>query len=628
MGLLPDPDLAVATGLPLPLLAMLRRRGFRDGEQIQALLDPPPAPDPTAHFPDLIPARDRLVRACQGGEALAVCGDYDADGMTSTALLVGCLRRLGALVRGAIPSRMDDGYGLNVAMVERLAAAGVSLLVTVDNGVSASAALERAAALGVDVIVTDHHALPPQQPPLLALIHPALTPQGSPYRVLAGVGLAYVLARSLCASLQADEALCASLDLFCIGTVADMAPLSGVNRRWLMDGLRRLHRSPLPGLRALMDCAGLQERPLESTDIAFRIAPRINAVGRLGDPALVVELLTTDQADRALQLADSCEVLNRQRRELCDAITAEAEALLEADGAAQPPFLLLAQNHWHHGVIGIVAARLVERHWRPVALLAGEGNGCFRASVRAPRGFAVDQALQACADLLMRFGGHPAAGGFTVAADRVAALQERLEGLARRWLEDQASSTPRICPDACVRLADLDRAFLVAQRRLGPFGTGMEAPLFWARSCRVRQRRALGGGHLALRLEQGGTTLRAIGWNWGDQPLPPLVDVAFHLELNSWQGEETLQLVLVSWRPCAAEEVMIRRGERRYWCRQGPGNRIDLRNEAGQDLSLSLGPDGAHADLRGIGLADGTADQRRYLDGLARDAAVALGLVA
>jgi single-stranded-DNA-specific exonuclease len=421
--------------LPCELLALLRRRGLVTAEAVRQLLDPEAAPDPEAHFPALALAVERLVRCCQGAEAVAICGDYDADGMTSTALLVGVLQRLGARPRAAIPSRMEDGYGLNAAMVERLAAEGVRLLITVDNGVAAIEALERAADLQVEVILTDHHSLPPQLPPHLALLHPAVTPEDSPYRGLAGVGLAHVLATALCRRLRHRHGLEIALNLFCIGTIADMAPLEGVNRRWLLDGLPLLGRSPLPGLQALQQLAGLEKHRVDAEAVGFQLAPRINAVGRLGDPQLVVDLLTTEDPERALELARACEALNRQRRELCSAIEAEALALLEADGPRRPAFLLLAQGHWHHGVIGIVASRLVERFGRPVALLAGEGGGRLRASVRAPKGFAVDGALTACADLLERHGGHPAAGGFPVPWP---AAGSKRRAMAARW-------SPRPC---------------------------------------------------------------------------------------------------------------------------------------------------------------------------------------
>ena len=579
------PPLALTQSLALPpaLVAVLQRRGVQSEEELQSLLQPDPAPEAKAHFPDLELAVQRLLQACREGQALAVCGDYDADGMTSTALLVGVLSRLGAKPQAAIPSRQSEGYGLNAAMVERLAEQGVRLLVTVDNGISAREALERADALGLEVIVTDHHTIPPQRPPLLALLHPALTPPSSPYRGLAGVGLAYVLAAAVAERLRNPQALRTALDLFCIGTIADMAPLTGVNRRWLQEGLPQLNRSQLPGLRALAELAGLEDRPIDSQGVGFRLAPRLNAVGRLADPQLAVELLTTADADRALELAERCEQLNRQRRELCDGIEAEANALVEADGDQRPAFLLLAQNHWHHGVIGIVAARLVERWGLPVALLAGEGDGRLRSSVRAPEGFAVDAALQACADLLERFGGHPAAGGFTVQATEVAALHERLNGLANDWLAGREHALV-VRPEALLPLEQIDRDFLQQLRRLEPFGAANPSPLFWARHCKVKRQRLLRGGHLLLELAIPTGSLSAIAWRWsGPEPSSPTLDLAFRLKEDHWQGQPRLQLELEALRPSLQERVTLWRRQRCYQCER-QGDALVIRNPEGREL--------------------------------------------
>jgi single-stranded-DNA-specific exonuclease len=604
--------------LPEELLAILRRRGHHTAEAVRELLDPAPAPDPEGHFPGLTAAVDRLERACQRGEAVAICGDYDADGMTSTALLVGVLQRLGASPRPAIPSRMDEGYGLNPAMVERLAADGVPLLITVDNGVAASEALERADALAVEVILTDHHTLPATLPPHLALLHPAVTPEDSPYRGLAGVGLAHLLAMALCRRLRHRHGLEIALNLFCIGTIADMAPLQGVNRRWLMDGLPQLGRSPLPGLQALQQLAGLEKQRVDAEAVGFQLAPRINAVGRLGDPQLVVDLLTTEDPEQALELARCCEALNRQRRELCSAIEAEALALLEADGPRRPAFLLLAQGHWHHGVIGIVASRLVDRFGRPVALLAGEGGGRLRASVRAPKGFAVDQALIACAELLERHGGHPAAGGFTVRAENVGVLQERLDALARRWLDAAGDGRP-VEPEVLLPLKRIDQAFWHQLQRLAPFGTGHPTPLFWSHRCQIVEQKLLRGGHLQLQLAQGDKRLRAIAWRWQGpcQWLGP-VDVAYRLRRDEWQGVERFQLELEAIR-CSGDGVILQRRGRSYWCRR-QGDTLVIRNAAGEELRSAVG---------GTGPSDAPVDaedHHPYVRGLLRDAAMALGM--
>ena len=534
--------------LPLPLRTLLLRRGLNE-DAVADLVTPPDLPDACSHFPDLAIAVDRICQACEHGEALAVCGDYDADGMTSTALLLRALQPLGAKPEPAIPSRMEEGYGLNPAMVDRLHGKGIRLLVTVDNGVAAAEALQRARELSMDVIVTDHHTIPEPRPWMTALLHPATTPEGSPYRGLAGVGLAYVLASSVAERLDRMDAIQVARDLFCIGTVADMAPLTGANRRWLLEGLTTLHRSRCEGLMALQRLAGLGETALSAEDIGFQLAPRINAVGRLGDPVLVVELLTESDPVKTMALARRCDDLNRQRRDLCDAIEAEATALVESDAEGQiPPFLLLAQSHWHHGVIGIVAARLMERYHRPVALLAGDGEGALRASARAPQGFAVDQVLKNCADLLERFGGHPAAGGFTVKASQVHALHDRLNQLTEPWFNQQGSGRP-IRPEACLSLAEINWELWAALETLTPHGVGHPAPLFWSRGCAVADWRALNGGHLSITLEQGGHQRRAVAWRCPPlNPMPAMVDVAYELKRNVWRGERRLQLELKAIR--------------------------------------------------------------------------------
>jgi single-stranded-DNA-specific exonuclease len=607
-------------GLPAELVAVMRRRGHGDDASLAALLDPPDPPDPHSHFPDLERAVSRLAAAARTGETVAICGDYDADGMTSTALLSGLLEHLGACPQPAIPSRQDEGYGLNRSMVERLAAGGAGLLITVDNGVSALEALERARELGLEVILTDHHTLPETPPPCLALLHPAVTPPGSPYRGLAGVGLAYVLASALAQHLARRDGLEMALELFCIGTIADMAPLHGVNRRWLRQGLPLLPHTRLAGLRALIRLAGLEEAPIDAETVGFQLAPRLNAVGRLGDPLIVVELLTTSDPRRALDLARECDALNRERRELCQALEAEAMALLDADGPKRPAFVLLAQSHWHHGVIGIVAARLVERLGRPVALLGGDRDGRLRASVRAPRGFAVDQALTACAALLERHGGHAAAGGFTVAAENLAAVQARLEDLAQSWLASHPEG-PMVEPEALLRLERIDLAFWRELQRLGPFGVGHPMPVFWSVGCAVKREKRLRGGHLQLLLSQDNTERQAMAWRWeSDLPQASKVDVAYRLRHDSWQGEQRLLLDLLAIRPSHQGEdgVLLLRGDRLYRCSlQGEG--LVIRNAAGEEVRSALTWEGSWARPQ-------HEDGHPYLRSLFQEAVQALGL--
>lgn len=618
---LPQPfggDPLAEVDLPFPLKALLYRRGLLHPEQVQLLLSDAPLPAAEQHFPELVVALKRLKTACLNHEAVAICGDYDADGMTSTALLMRAFGALGACPQAAIPSRMADGYGLNAGMVEQLHSEGVRLLVTVDNGVAAHDALAKASELEVEVILTDHHTLPACRPKALALIHPSTTPENSPYACLAGVGLAYVLARALAIELRNPASITTARDLFCIGTVADMAPLTGANRILLREGLRHLHRSSCPGVQALQQLAGLGDQPLRADDIGFQLAPRINAVGRIGDPSLVVDLLTADDPNRAFELGRQCDALNRQRRELCDAIEAEAVALLESDPSPLPPFLLLAQGHWHHGVIGIVAARLVERYQRPAALLASDGDGRMRASVRAPDGFAVDRALQRCSDLLERHGGHPAAGGFTVQLKAVSELHKALNGLASRWLEQRGEDL-LVQPEALLQLDQIDHELWQALQKLEPFGAGHPKPLFWSRGCRITDQQSLRGGHLRLKLEQSGVEREAIIWRWPENaPLSQMVDVAYTLTLNHWRGETRFQLEIQALRP-HLKEMELHRSGGSYRIQRIDNTSLQLINSDGDSLV-------SRVNHEGVLESDDSRAEHPYVAALLQEACVGLGL--
>ena len=618
---LPQPiegDPLPSVDLPLVLKALLFRRGFESSEQVMLLLSDQPLPAADLHFPELTPALTRLKKACLNKEPVAICGDYDADGMTSTALLMRAFAAMGASPQAAIPSRMADGYGLNTGMVEQLHAEGIRLLVTVDNGVAAHEALEKASELGVEVILTDHHTLPAIRPIALALIHPATTPKDSPYGCLAGVGLAYVVARALAEELKNPDAITTARDLFCIGTVADMAPLTGANRTLLREGLSHLHQSSCQGVQALQQLAGLGDHPLRADDIGFQLAPRINAVGRIGEPSLVVDLLTADDPNRAFELARQCDALNRQRRELCDAIEAEAVALLESDPSPLPPFLLLAQGHWHHGVIGIVAARLVERYQRPAALLASDGEGRMRASVRAPDGFAVDRALQQCSDLLDRYGGHPAAGGFTIQVTAVTALHQVLNALAMQWLQGRGEDL-LVEPEALLELDQIDHSFWQTLQMLEPFGAGHPKPLFWSRGCRITDQQSLRGGHLRLKLQQNGVEREAIVWRWPQTAvLSQTIDAMYTLTQNHWRGETRFQLEIQALRP-HLEVMELRRSRGSYRVQRIDSTSFELINPEGKSLV-------SRVNREGVLESDDSRASHPYVASLLQEACIGLGL--
>ena len=541
-----------------------------------------------------------LINAINQRSPIVICGDYDADGMTSTALLLRALRCLGAQVDYAIPSRMKEGYGINRRMVEEFYAEGVQLILTVDNGIAAHEPIARARELGLAVIITDHHDLPPELPPANAILNPKLIPEESPYRGLAGVGVAYVLATCLAQSLGKLRELGNSLvELFTLGTIADLAPLTGVNRRWVRRGLQRLPTSKLAGVQALIQVAGLSgAKDLKPEAIGFRLGPRINAVGRLADPQIVIELLTTDEPGLALERAMQCEQINQQRQKLCEQIEQEAIAVceMEPEKPQVDRVLVIVQPHWHHGVIGIVASRLVERYGVPVFIgtYEDEKPEVVRGSARSIPEFHVFEALEFCKDLLDKHGGHQAAGGFSLPAANLEELRSRLSQFAHQSLQPEHLK-PLVMIDAQATLAQIDFSLFSQIDALQPCGMANAAPVFWTPSVRVLEQKIIGKGHLKLTLaEESGSRVAAIAWRWGEYyPLPPLVDIAYRVQTNEWNGEVSLQLELVGVRPATiAVESPFVHNDRPYTCQvvaRSVGQELRIRNEQGNLLVLQQG---------------------------------------
>lgn len=597
---------ALAQALHLsPLIAqVLLNRGVDSPEAAQVFLNPelPKLPSPLEEFADLPIALELLLRAIADRQYIAICGDYDADGMTSTALLLRALRGLGAIVDYAIPSRMQEGYGINQRIVEEFYEEGGKLILTVDNGIAAHAPIALARELGIAVIVTDHHDIPPTLPDANAILNPKLIRPDSPYRGVAGVGVAYILAICLAQSLQKMQDLTTPLiELFTLGTIADLAPLTGVNRRWVKRGLKLLPKSRIPGVQALIQVAGLSnEKALKPEAIGFRLGPRINAIGRLADPQIVIELLTTDDDGRALELAMKCEQVNQLRQRLCELIEQEAIAWCQATGfnPQRSRVLVIVQPGWHHGVIGIVASRLVERYGVPVFIgtyeqvdehQGGPGDadptddrsiesnnislsnqsivaavisddstsddaaGVFskiRGSARGIPEFDVFEALQFSGDLLEKFGGHRAAGGFTLEAHHLEDFRSRLEQFAHQVLSPDYLR-PLVSIDAQSQFTELTFDLHEQLDVLHPCGIENPDPIFWTADVRVVEQRKIGRdqSHLKLVLMAEGMTFEAIAWRWGEYyPLPSPIDVAYRLKINEWNGNQTLQLELVGVR--------------------------------------------------------------------------------
>jgi len=550
---------AVADARCAPVVArLLWNRGIRDGETAHAFLRPTLARGLRAPqlMQDLERAAVRLGDALAAGERIAVYGDYDVDGMSGAAALVLFLRELGADPLLHVAHRAREGYGLSAAVLRRLRAEGARVVVTADLGTANVAELALARDLGLDVIVCDHHHTPAARPPAYALLNPLQPGCRFPFKGLAAAGVVFYLLMGLRAELRARGRaalpdLRPYLDLVALGTVADVVPLREENRVLVAHGLRVLERTVRPGLRALKEAALVDRATVRA--IGFRLGPRLNAGGRLADARLGVDLLTTESPERARALAAELELYNAARRDVEERMLAEAMAAVEADQRDAPAFVVAGEG-WHQGVVGIVAARLVDRFQRPalaVAVAGEEGRG----SGRSPEGVHLLAALAACADVLERFGGHRQAAGFVVRAARLPELRRRFAAAVDRG--QGAFRVPRIDIDAELSLAAVTPRLAEALAALEPHGPGNPEPRFLARDVRIEGVRLVGDParpHLRLRLRQDGRTLRAIGFGMGRRPVHTgdRLDVVFTPRLDRWQGVERLEVEVVALRAASA----------------------------------------------------------------------------
>ena len=524
---------------------VLVRRGLDDPAAAQAFLDAePPAHDPLS-LGDMAAAVDRIRAAVGRGERICVHGDYDVDGISATAVCVLILRELGANVEWRLPSRFDEGYGLALETIERLAADGIDLVVTVDCGITAVAEVARARELGLDVIVTDHHR-PADTLPECPVV--ATRPSAYPYPELCGTGVVHTLARAL---LGDDHpAVARTHDLVALATIADVVPLLDENRALAASGLRTLARTSRPGLQALMRAARVDPASVDATAVAFRLAPRINAAGRLGRPDVALELLLTDDPEVAESLAAQLEELNRERQSVEERILREAVALVESWPSARRARrgYVLWDESWHEGVNGIVASRLVERFNRPVVLIARSATG-WKGSGRSIPSFDLHAGLAACAEHLDRFGGHRAAAGLSIDDDR---LEPFAEAFARHADAELAETDlrPLTTIDAVVPAGALTLELAQELDRLAPFGLGNPEPTLLVASIEATAASTVGDGkHLRFRIRQhdrdGGS---AIAFGLGAQlerlQRPGRYDVAFRLKENRWNGTVAPQLVV------------------------------------------------------------------------------------
>ena len=544
--------LAGELGVSRTTAEVLIRRGCGTAAEASELLEQDgPAHDPLL-LGDMGAACDRIERAIAGSERICVHGDYDADGICATALAVTVLQELGADVVWHLPSRFEEGYGVGSQALERLAGDGVSLVLTVDCGVTAVDEVRKARGLGLDVIVSDHHR-PGEELPECPLV--CTRPSDYPFPELCGTGVVYKLAEALWRRAGRDQAaLDRNLDLVALATVADVVPLKDENRRLVRAGLRRLARTDRPGLRALMRAARIDRARVRAADLGFRLAPRINAAGRLGHPGAALELLLTADDERASELAEQLETLNRRRQSVEEEILDDAVSMVEAreDEWRERRAYVLASPDWHEGVIGIVASRLVERFKRPVVLIA-IGHEQAKGSGRSIPAYDLHGGLASAGDCLLRFGGHRAAAGLTIEPSRIPELAERLAAHAADALQD-GDLNPAVRVDAVVAPAELSLELADELARLEPFGLGNPDVTLLCPAAAVHGVEAMGEGrHLRMSVELGGFRCRAVGFGLGatlaEMQQARRVDVAFRLHRNEWNGTVTPQMVLRAVQP-------------------------------------------------------------------------------
>jgi single-stranded-DNA-specific exonuclease len=508
-------------------------------------------------------ATDRLIRGIRSHEPIVIYGDYDVDGITATAVLSWFFRDIGVPAPYYLPHRMREGYGLNAEAVRKLAEQGTRILITVDCGITGHEEVQLARRLGMDVIVTDHHQVPPTLPDAVAVLNPHQPECAYPGKELSGVGVAFKLVMALRSRLRQESDwggrlpnLRQHLDLVALGTIADIAPLLGENRILVRHGLLELTHSQKLGLQTLKRVTHIAEQEIGPRHVGFTLAPRLNAAGRLAAAKAGVELLLSDDAGRAEKLAHYLDAVNRERQMVQAQIYAEAKAVIEAEGGVDKRWaIVLASEGWHPGVVGIVASKLVEEYGRPTVLIGLDGE-TGKGSGRSIAAFHLYNALVACQELLAGFGGHEHAAGLRLHREQVPRFQEALNRVARERLTE-ADCAPLLAIDAEVRLQEIDDPFLDFIARLEPFGEGNPQPLLLARGVEVVGEPTLVGKeqqHLRLMLRQGNMSLRAIGFAMGTrlaQATGGRLDIVFSPQRHVWNERAERQLIIRDLMPHA-----------------------------------------------------------------------------
>lgn len=534
-------------GVPFFLAMLMNIRGLDDAAHLREFLgEGEPLSDPFL-LKDMDKAAARITRAVDNMEKIAVYGDYDADGVTSTAMLYSYLETRGADVIFYIPQREGEGYGMNIGAVEYLKEQGVSLIVTVDNGISSVQEVARANELGIDVVVTDHHRPQEILPDAVAVVDAYRPDDTSPYKHFSGVGIAFKLLMALeDGAGDVEDLLEAYSDLAAIGTIGDIVPMTGENRTLIRAGLERLSQSDRPGVQALLENAGIAGKALTSTNVAFTLVPRINATGRMGAPERAVRLLISGYEEEAEVLSEEICADNEERRRVEAEIAEAAFADIGAKGYMKDRVVVVDGENWHHGVIGIVASRVTERCGKPCMIIS-RGETEAKGSGRSIEGFSLFEAICACGDLLIKFGGHPMAAGITLKPENIEAFRKRINRYAAEHFPQMPTQTVTL--DCKLNPAALSVSMAQSLTQLEPFGNGNPQPVFGLFNMELSNVTPVGGGgHLRLTLEKNGAVITAMRFNTKPEELPyhigDKIDLAVQLEAREFRGQPSLTVIV------------------------------------------------------------------------------------
>lgn len=576
-------------GLDPFLAGHLQRLGFNRREQIDAFLDPEKyIPTPPDALPGMEQLVEKLVQAIRHQQPIWVWGDFDVDGQTATSILVSTLQELGATVRFHIPVRAFESHGLNIPWLQKIHDLEGNLVLTCDTGISNHEAIQFANSLGMQVLVSDHHALPGSLPQAAAIVNPRLLPVGHPLEGLSGAGVAFKISEALFDQYGQSNAAKKNLDLVALGLVADMATLLGDTRYLVQCGLNALRSTDRLGLKILFEIAGIENSHLNESHIGFGIAPRLNALGRLGDANQAVELLTTRDAVKARVIAHTLEGMNAQRQLLTRQVMGAAEAQIQdKPEILEEPVIMLTHAEWHAGVIGIVASHLVERYHKPVILVTTPAGGLAHGSARSFEGINITEIIASQAALLNNFGGHPMAAGFSLATENLKEFQKGIQKSAGTFAQ-AAVKKPILLIDKIFLLSNLDFDLAQEIELLSPFGPGNPKPVLASRNVQITKTSPIGRQKEHLKLvvqDQDGVSQTLLWWNAGDVELPEeAIDLAYTLRASDWQGSQQLQIEIMDLHPAAAQPETKRTNKMKI---------LDERNNQDPLNFLTSLPDGA-----------------------------------